>query len=64
MVSVLLITIALVLIAFAMLSLRILFVKGGQFRGTCAGNSPYMNKEGIACNVCGRLPGEECAQKK
>lgn len=62
MLPVLLITIILVLAAFAMLSIRLLFIKGGQFRGTCAGNSPFLKKEGVACGVCGRLPGETCGK--
>ena len=51
-----------VLIAFFMFSVRILFVKGGEFRGTCAGNSSFLKKDGIACGVCGRKPGEACGK--
>lgn len=50
----------LMVIAFAMFSLRILLVKNGQFRGTCAGNSPFLKKEGIACGICGAKPGDAC----
>ncbi|GAA4463560.1 hypothetical protein GCM10023189_41730 [Nibrella saemangeumensis] len=49
----------LMLVAFFLFSVRLLFVKGGEFRGTCAGNNPMLNKE-VACGVCGRKPGEEC----
>ncbi len=62
MLPVLIITIILVLAAFAMLSIRLLLMKGGQFRGTCAGNSPFLKNEGIACGVCGRMPGETCGK--
>lgn len=63
MLPLILVTIVLVLIAFALFSVRLLFVKNGQFRGTCAGNSPFMQKEGVACGVCGRKPGEACGKE-
>jgi hypothetical protein len=64
MLPVLVLSVALVLIAFFMFSLRLLFVKGGTFRGSCAGNSPFLQKEGAACGVCGRKPGEECGKEE
>ncbi|MCK6693517.1 MAG: hypothetical protein L6Q97_15655 [Thermoanaerobaculia bacterium] len=63
MLTVLLASVVFVLAAFFMFSLRLLFVKGGEFRGTCAGNSSFLNKEGIACGVCGRKPGEGCGKE-
>jgi hypothetical protein len=42
------------------LSLRILLVKGGEFRGTCATNNPMLRNKIGECEVCGRKPGEEC----
>lgn len=62
MVPVLLLSIILLLVAFALFSLRLLFIKDGQFRGSCAGNSPFLNKEGVVCGVCGRKPGKSCAK--
>ena len=62
MITVVIVSIILVLLAFALFGIRILLVKNGEFRGTCAGNSPYLRKEGIACGVCGAKPGEECAK--
>jgi len=48
---------------FAGLSVRILFLKNGEFKGTCASQNPYLSKEGAACGFCGRTvkPGEHCA---
>lgn len=63
MLPVLIISIALVLIAFALFSVRLLFVKKGEFRGTCASNSPFLQKEGAVCGVCGRKAGEACGQE-
>ncbi|HUR31482.1 MAG TPA: hypothetical protein VMZ69_08605 [Saprospiraceae bacterium] len=62
MLVILLVSIILVLSAFALFGIRLLLVKNGEFRGTCAGNSPFLRKEGIACGVCGAKPGEECAK--
>jgi hypothetical protein len=63
MLTVLAASVFFVLLAFFMFSLRILFVKGGAFRGTCAGNSSFLQKEDIACGVCGRKPGEACGKE-
>jgi hypothetical protein len=56
----LVITLVLVLLAFLLFSVRILFVKNGEFKGTCANNNPMLQKEGAVCGVCGRKPGEAC----
>lgn len=62
MLPVLLLSITLVLVAFALFSVRILFVKKGEFRGTCATNNPMLQKEGAVCGVCGRKAGEACGK--
>ncbi len=45
---------------FILLSVRLLFIKGGEFRGTCASQSPWLNKEGVTCGYCGKelKPGD------
>lgn len=63
MLPVLLVSVALVLVAFALFSIRMLFLKKGEFRGTCASNSPFLQKDGAVCGVCGRKPGEACGQE-
>jgi len=62
MIELLIVTVVLMLLAFALFGVRLLFVKNGEFRGTCAGNSPFLKKEGIVCGVCGAKPGEDCAK--
>ena len=62
MLPVLILSVALVLFAFLLFSVRLLFVKDGQFRGTCAGNSAFLQKEGAVCGVCGRKPEEGCGK--
>jgi hypothetical protein len=37
--------------------------KDGEFAGTCASNSPFLNKEGEACTFCGKMPNEQCANQ-
>ena len=43
---------------FALMSVRLIFIKGGEFRGTCASQSPFLAKEGIACGYCGKTLGQ------
>ncbi len=62
MLPVLIASISIMIIAFALFSLRVLFVKDGEFKGTCANNNPFMVKEGATCGVCGRTSGEACGQ--
>ncbi|GAB3175374.1 hypothetical protein [Telluribacter humicola] len=64
MVPVLIVSIVLVLIGFFLFSLRLLFVKGGEFRGTCANNNPYLRNDGVTCGVCGRKAGEACEKQE
>ena len=56
--------VAIVLVAFFFfaLSLRMLFINGGEFKGTCASQNPYLNTEGEECGYCGKTvsPGSDC----
>lgn len=47
-------------IGFAGIAIKILVKKNGEFSGTCASQSPFLNKEGEACSLCGALPEEKC----
>ncbi|MBP9151185.1 MAG: membrane or secreted protein [Flavobacteriales bacterium] len=47
-------------IGFAGIGIKLLLKKDGQFSGTCASNSPFLNKEGEACGFCGAMPEEQC----
>ncbi|WP_338392853.1 hypothetical protein [Fulvitalea axinellae] len=49
---------------FALMSVRLIFVKNGQFKGTCASQSPFLNKEGEKCSFCGKEPGEQCKNQE
>ncbi len=45
---------------FILMSVRLIFLKDGQFKGTCASQSPYLNKEGAQCGYCGKtMTGDE-----
>ncbi|MEZ4884046.1 MAG: hypothetical protein R3E32_04830 [Chitinophagales bacterium] len=59
----LILTIILIALVFAGIGLRILLVKGGEFRGTCATNNPMLKNQIGECTVCGKKPDEECKQE-
>ena len=54
-----LISILLLGLAFAGIDIKILVKIDGKFAGTCASQSPFLNKEGEACSFCGKLPDEQ-----
>ncbi|MFN8348122.1 MAG: hypothetical protein U0X91_24185 [Spirosomataceae bacterium] len=63
MAAVILVSVLLVLVGVGLLSIRLLLVKGGEFKGTCANNNVYLQKEGVVCGVCGRKTGEPCGNE-
>lgn len=54
----LLLTIALLLLGVAGIAIKIWAKKDGKFAGTCASQSPYLNKEGAPCGFCGKAPDQ------
>lgn len=55
----LIITIILLGLAFAGIAIKIWGKKDGKFAGTCASQSPFLNKGGESCSFCGRTPEEQ-----
>ena len=55
-----LITIFMLGLSLIGIAIKIIIKKNGQFSGTCASQSPFLNKEGEACGLCGALPKEKC----
>lgn len=53
-----LLTIVILGIAFAGISIKIWGKKNGKFAGTCASQSPFLNPDGDSCGYCGK-PKEE-----
>ena len=49
---------------FAGIGIKILFKKNGKFSGTCASQSPFLNKEGEACGICGASSEEKCKNEE
>lgn len=47
-------TLGFVALFFILLSVRLIFLKNGEFKGTCASQSPFLNKEGVTCSLCGK----------
>ncbi len=58
-----LVTIALLALAFAGIAIKIWSKKDGKFAGTCASQSPFLNQDGQACGMCGKLPSEQDCKK-
>jgi len=52
------ITFVLLLLAVAGIAIKIWGKKDGKFAGTCASQSPFLNKEGDACGFCGKTPDQ------
>lgn len=54
--------IGLVAVFFIFMSVRLIFLKNGEFKGTCASQNPYLNKDGETCGFCGKevTPGAAC----
>ena len=42
------------------MAIKVWSKKNGEFSGTCASNSPFLNEEGEACSLCGALPDQKC----
>ena len=60
MIKLIFISIALLMIAFAGIAIKIWAKKGGAFAGTCASNNPILQEEGASCGLCGATPEEKC----
>jgi len=58
------ITVFMLAFVFAGIGIKILFKKNGKFLGTCASQSPFLNKEGEACGICGAKPEEKCKNEE
>ena len=58
------ITIGLILFAVLWIAIKIWAKKDGKFAGTCASQSPFLNKEGESCGYCGKTPDqfENCTE--
>jgi len=58
-----LLAIGIVGLFFVGMSVRLIFLKNGEFKGTCASQSPFLNQEGVTCDMCGKTlnPGDSCA---
>jgi len=49
---------------FTGVGIKILLKKNGKFSGTCASQSPFLNKEDEACGICGAKPEEKCKNEE
>ena len=58
--TVVLLSIALIALAFAGIAIKILVKKDGKFSGTCSSNNPLLQNENGTCGICGARPNEKC----
>jgi len=56
--GILLITLVLLLLAVAGIAIKLWAIKDGEFAGTCASQSPFLNKDGENCSFCGKSPDQ------
>jgi hypothetical protein len=52
------ITLVLLLLAVGGIAIKIWAIKDGKFAGTCASQSPFLNKDGENCSFCGKSPDQ------
>jgi len=52
------ITFILLLLSVAGIAIKLWAKKDGEFAGTCASQSPFLNKNGDACGFCGKTPDQ------
>ena len=52
------ITVVLLGLGFAGIAIKIWAKKDGEFAGTCASQSPFLNKDGETCSYCGKDPNQ------
>lgn len=61
MLPVLLLTFVFLALGFAGLGIRMLFLKKGEFRGTCSSHNPLLAAKGVDCGTCPSRYKGECA---
>ena len=54
-----LLSVILIGLAFAGIAIKIWAKKDGEFSGTCASQSPFLNKDGEPCGLCGKMPEQQ-----
>ena len=62
--KIILLAVGFLALAFAGIAIKILIKKDGEFAGTCASQSPFLNKEGEACGFCGASADEKCKKEE
>jgi len=53
-----LLAIGFIALFFVLMSVRLIFLKDGEFKGTCASQSPFLQNDGVTCSLCGKNPND------
>ena len=54
------VTLLVMLLVVIFIAIRIIVLPEGEFRGSCSSNSPFIQREGGSCPVCGKNEDEVC----
>ncbi len=57
-------TLGLLALAVAGIAIKLWAKKDGEFAGTCASQSPFLNTNDEPCGFCGKLPEEQDCKKE
>ena len=61
---VILLTLGMMALAVAMIAVRPLLIKGGEFRGTCSTHNPLLADKGVDCSTCPNRYKADCPAKQ
>ncbi|NQY08734.1 MAG: membrane or secreted protein [Flavobacteriales bacterium] len=59
-----LLSVALLGLAFAGIAIKILVKKDGKFAGTCSSNNPMLQTDDGTCGICGATREEKCQSEQ
>ncbi len=62
--EVFIVAVVLLSLGFAGIAIKIWAKKDGEFSGTCASNSPFLNESGESCSFCGAAPKDQCRREE
>ena len=63
MLTTFILTVVLIGSFFLLMSIRLILIKNGEFKGTCASQNPEIMKEGGVCSYCGKEP-QQCKNQQ
>ena len=62
--TIFLLALVLVALAFAGIAIKLLVKKNGEFAGTCSSRNPLLECEDGVCSICGAPSGQDCRMEE